>query len=412
MSSISVDTLSSGATVIVEPMSGVRSAAITWLTPCGDAFDPENRLGRAAMWSELLARGAGDFDSRAMADAFDRCGASRSIDNGRVFMRVSSSMLASRVNEALALVAKTVLQPRMDEASIEPTRDLCLQSLASLADDPQRRATLAARARHYPSPLNRSGYGDEAGLSALTRDELLTGWNESAKPGGSIIAVAGAVDRSAIVTEVERLLEGRTGKAAWFTKTDAAPRGYAHEDDDSEQVQIVLAHDAPKESADESLLERLLISVLSGGMSSRLFSEVREKRGLCYAVHAGYAGERETGIVTAYVGTTPDKAQEAIDVLHAELVAIGGSKPIEAEEFARAVAGFKSRLIFSGESTGSRAGSIASDYYRVGRPRSLDEMARLIDTVTLEDLNAYARERVLGTLTIQTLGKASVKPPA
>ncbi len=364
------------------------------------------------MWSELLLRGAGELDSRTQADAFDLLGATRSAENTRFYTRVSSTMLSDRFESVAPLLADTILRPRFDESSIGPARELCLQGLASLADDPQERAVLAARARHYPSPLNRSGMGTEAGLVALTRDGLASDWRALAQPEGAIIALAGNIDAGLAADVLNRLLTGWSGERAAYETGADAPRGYGHEEDDSSQVQIVVVHDAPREPDDEVILERILVGVLSGGMSSRLFTEVREKRGLCYAVNASYAPSKETGTVTAYVGTTPERAQESLDVLVAELERINGAAPITEEEFRRAVNGIKSRIVFSGESTAARAGALAADIHNRGRARSLDEIAARVDAVTLDQLNAYAAGRSLGTLTIQTLGPSALTPPS
>lgn len=412
MSNITTKTLDCGATLVIEKIFGVRSLGVRWLLPAGDAHDPKILLGRAAMWSELLLRGAGELDSHAQADAFDLLGASRSAENSRLFMRIGGTMLGERFHDVAPLLVDMVRRPRFDTDSIEPTRELCLQTLASLRDDPQQRCVLAARARHYPSPLNRSGLGDEKGLAALARDDLAAGWATHACPEGSIIAVAGAIEPNAAEERVESLLEDWRGAAPEYESGPTAPRGYAHESDDSSQVQIVVVHDAPREPSDEVILEKILVSVLSGGMSSRLFTEVREKRGLCYSVNASYAAGKETGAVTAYVGTTPERAQESLDVLCAEMDRINGNAPITPEEFRRAVTGMKSRIVFSGESTGARASSLAADIHNLGRARSLAEITEQVDAVTLDQLNAYAARRTLGSMTIQTLGPDELNPPA
>lgn len=412
MSQITTTTLDCGATLILEKIVGVRSVGLKWLLPAGDAHDPENLQGRATMWSELLLRGAGELDSHAQADAFDLLGAGRSAENSRLFMRLGASMLGERFDDTSPLIADMVLRPRFDEASIEPSRALCLQSLASVRDEPQQFGVILARARHFPSPYNRSGMGDEAGLNALTRDQLASDWAACARPIGSIIAVAGDIDPPAVESRFASLLENWRGEGPGCTLGPEPTRGYAHETDDSSQVQIIVVHDAPREPDDDVILEKLLVSVLSGGMSSRLFTEVREKRGLCYSVSAAYAASRETGAVTAYVGTTPERAQESLDVLLAEMNRINGEAPVSPEEFRRAVNGMKSRIVFSGESTSARAGALAADMYNLGRARSLEEITERIDAVTLDELNAYAARRSHGRLTIQTLGPSPLEPPA
>ncbi|MCC6429048.1 MAG: insulinase family protein [Phycisphaerales bacterium] len=415
MPGITQRTLSCGTPLVIEHIEGVRSAALCWMTPGGSAFDPIDGMGRSTMWEELLMRGAGGRDSHQQADAFDRLGVGRSVDVGTYYMRLGASMLGERVVETIGLMADMVLRPAMHPDDVDPARDLALQGIASLKDDPQERAMLGARRRHLPEPVNRSGLGTPEGLMALTRESLFRDWSMVAQPGGSIIAMAGAIDADAVVNAWERALAGWSGATSMPRSGPLPVRGYEHEQDDTNQAQIIVCHDAPTELADESILEKIILSVLSGGMSGRLFTEVREKRGLCYSVSAGYRGDKDYGLVTGYVGTTPERAQDSLNVLLAEMARINSSSPadrITLDEFNRAVAGMKSRLVFSGESTGARASALAADMHVYGRPRSLEEIARKIDRVTLDQVNGYLSTRKMGTMTIQTLGPKALVPPA
>lgn len=413
MDHISTRTLDCGMVLLVERMDGVRSAAISWAVPAGAARDPADRQGLAAMWHELVLRGAGDLDSRAHADALDRLGANRGCDVGMHYLRLGLTLLGERVIEALPLIVDMLRRPRFEQSAIEPVRDLCLQSLASLADEPQQRAALAARARHHATPLDRCGMGTEAGLASITRDDVVNGWRERVVPVGSVLAIAGPVDADAIASRLNTLLKGWTGKAGDVIRGPLPPRGYGHETDESNQVQIIALFDAPPESHADAPLERAAAAVLSGGMSGRLFTEVREKRALCYSVSAGYSTEKDGGTLSAYVGTTPERAQESLDVLWSQLGLL--STPagrVTAEELQRATVGMKSRLIFSGESTGARAAALTGDYVRLGRARPLSELTAQIDALTLDGLNSYLARRTPGRVTIQTLGPAALKPPA
>lgn len=409
MDSLQSTQLDSGARLIVEKISGVQSVALTWLLPVGSAYDPAHLLGRAAVTSEMLLRGAGALNSRAFADAADAVGMNRSAEPGTFYMKIGASFLADRLPDALPLLVDLVRRPRFDDDAFEPSRQLALQALESLQDDPQQQAVLAARERHYPSPLNRSGMGSPQGLAALDVSLVRRGWSEGAVPGGSIIALAGNVELPPVRDLLTTLLSGWNGATPALAIENSAPRGYSHQTDDTNQVQIVVVHDAPAAPHHDAVLERVVCSILSGGMSGRLFTEVREKRGLCYAVSASYRSDRDFGSVTGYVGTTPERAQESLDVLLAELYRL--AQGAEQEEFERAMIGLKSRVIFSGESTPARAAALASDMHKLGRPRSLDEITAELDAVTLDRVNAYLSTRTLGTLTIQTLGPATLRPP-
>ena len=394
-----------GMPLIVEHMGGVKSAAMSWLVPAGAASEPANRLGLSALWGELLCRGAGEHDSRAHADALDRLGVNRSVSPGGRFIRIGISLVGNRLNDALPLLVDVVRRPRFDAESIEPSRELALQAIRSLDDDPHERAVIAARANHLPDPLGRSNYGTVDGLQAVTRDDIISGWRTRALPGGSILALAGDVDAQHVASQLQALLDGWEGSSDEPAPGPTPQRGVHHIEDDTNQVQIVLVHDAPREADDDAMLERVVTNVLSGGMSGRLFTEVREKRGLCYAVSAGYRGARDFGIASAYVGTTPERAATSLDVLREQLDLINTPDGrVTDEEFDRAIVGLKAGLVLSGESSSARASSLATDVHNLGRARSLDELATQIDAITLEDVHDYTARRSLGTTTIVTLG--------
>ena len=176
------------------------------------------------------------------------------------------------------------------------------------------------------------------------------------------------------------------------------------------QVHTGLAYDAVPEPDDRSMLQRAAAAVLSGGMSGRLFTQVRERHGLCYAVYASYGSNKHLGAMLSYAGTTAPRAQQTLDILTAELHRL--SEGIEADEFERAIVGMKSALVMQGESTGARANAIAVDQYIYGRPRTLDERIAQVDAVTFEQLNAFVRDNPPGAMSIVTVGPEPLTPGA
>jgi predicted Zn-dependent peptidase len=410
MGTIATRILDCGMPLVVETMSGVRSVALSWLLPMGSASDPGNREGLSTLASEMILRGAGSRTSKQHADDTDRLGATRHADIGTFTMHIASTMLADRVRDVLPLIADVVRRPHLDDGALAASKDLALQALESLKDDPQERAMLLARLRHNPEPINRSGYGTREGLVATTREDVVSRWRELARPKRSVLALAGAVSMEDVRGQFNDMLAGWEGDAPEPVLGPIPARGYAHEHDETRQVQVIVAYDAPPEVSPDSVLERLAIGVLSGGMAGRLFTEVREKRGLCYSVSAGYRGDKAYGVVNAYVGTTPERAQESLDVLLAELRRILTREGrVTEDEFERAKIGMKSGLVFSGESTGARAAALAADQRRLGRARSLEEVAAEVERVTLDQLNAYLETRRMGKMTIQTLGPQELR---
>jgi predicted Zn-dependent peptidase len=152
---------------------------------------------------------------------------------------------------------------------------------------------------------------------------------------------------------------------------------------------------------------RVATSILSGGMSARLFTEVREKRGLCYAIGARYHSLKDAAGILCYAGTTPDKAQETLDVIVAEFRRL--AEGVTEEELDRAKVGLKSSLIMQSESSGSRAGAIGSDFYMLGRVRSLDEIKEKIEATTVESITAFLNRKPFEDFTVVTIGPREVR---
>lgn len=417
MSDIRCQRLQCGAQLLTERMPGVRSAALCWMLPLGSARDPEDQIGLSAVLEELLLRGTMQETSREIADAFDTLGASRGTGTGIRHNTVTAQLLGTRLDATLPMLVDMVRSPRLSGEdfpdSLEGARALCLQSLASIDDEPRDKAMRELLAVHFGSPINRHTLGTKEGIAAVTAESVASHYATNARPAGSIISVAGDVDADALCERLDAMLEDWAGSPTEIAPEQPGVRGVHHIEQQSNQVHIALSYDAPRETDDPACwYERLGTAVLSGGMSGRLFTEVREKRGLCYSVYASYSSGKQHGRVTAYAGTTPERAQDTLDVLVGELQRVrseGGA--VDASEFERARTGLKSKLVLSGESSRARASALAADFDRLGRCRSLDELAAKVDSVTVDQLNDYLQSTPLdlSKTSVVTIGPSALK---
>ena len=398
-----------GMPVVVEPMPSCASVAVSWLLPLGDSGDDASRQGEAAVLSELALRGCGDLDSRDFSDALDRLGVQRSLSNGNRHLRLGATMLGDRLDAALPLLVDLVRRPRLPGDALEAVRSLCLQSLESLEDEPQRLAMLRLAERHHPSPFNRTGFGDANGLRSIRLEHLVERWQRDVRPGGAILAIAGRVDPEAIEARLTELLEGWEGRAAEPRELATPLRGEARIPQDSAQVHLGMALDAPPARDPDAMAWALAIRILGGGSSSRLFVELREKRGLCYSVAASATMGRDRGVVSIYAGSTPQRIAESRQLILEGLAGI--SKGIDEAEFRRAAVALRRSLLVQSESTTSRAAQLASDVDRLGRPRSLAEIAREAAEVDLDRLRQFAASR-LDAAWIENRTEVSLGPEA
>lgn len=409
MPEIHREQLPNGLWLIAEPIDAAQSLSMTLLTPAGLAAEPTGQLGVAPMLAEMVCRGAGGRSAREHSDALDQLGVDRGTSVDTDHLRLSATMIGSKREPALPLLLDMIRRPNLDAAALEPSRALCLQSIDALDDEPQQRVMLELKRCHLPPPFNRSPLGEREHLTGLTLEQVRDFWRNACLADGSILAFAGRFDWDALRQQVHELLGDWTGRADEPAPTAEPMRGYSPLTAETAQVHIGLAYDALPESDERSLYQRTAAAVLSGGMSGRLFTEVREKRGLCYAVHASYSSQKRRGLMLGYAGTTTPRAQETLDVMRHELGRL--SEGVDESEFQRAIVGMKSRLVMQGESTRARAAAAARDQHVIGRPRTLDELAAQVDAITLDQLNTFLAANPPGEMTVVTVGPQPLAMP-
>jgi predicted Zn-dependent peptidase len=402
-------TFANGLTLLCEKMSGMQSAAMTLLLPAGSSTDPVDRLGSATVLSDLVLRGAGTRNSRELTDYLDRLGLQRSGSVGIHHTRFSCAALADKVVQGLPVYADIVRRAHLPADGFEAARDLALQSLAGLDDDPRSKLLIKLREWHFPSPYGRSSMGRKADLEKLTIELAKADYGRRYHARDSILAVAGNVDFASIKDEVEKHLGDWNGTPAQPVEVMPPPGNFYHVNQESEQTHIGIAYPSVPETDRDYYVVRLAIEVLSGGMSGRLFTEIREKRGLVYSVWAGYSSLKTQGSILGYAGTSNDRAQATLETFIAELHKFADG--VTQAELDRAKTGLKASTIMQGESTSARCGAIAHDFFIRGRIRTLDEIKNEIDSVTLDRVNAYLKNHKPGPFTIVTVGPKELKLP-
>jgi len=390
-------------------MQGMQSAAMTLLLPAGSSTDPVDRSGAATVLSDLVLRGAGERDSRQLTDYLDSLGLQRSNSVGVHHTRFGCAAVAEQVMEGLPIYADIVRRARLPESGFNSARDLSLQALAGIDDEPRQKLLIKLREWHLPSPYGRNSMGRVEDLEKLTLDFCRVDYAHRYNANGAILALAGNIDFEQTRAKIEQHFGGLPAQPAPFIELIAPPGQFHHEVQQSEQTHIGIAYPSVPETDPNYYTVRMAVEVLSGGMSGRLFTEVREKRALCYSVWAGYSSLKDQGSILAYAGSSNDRAQATLDCVIAELHRL--RKGIEKDELERAKIGLKAGTIMQGESTSARSGAIAHDYFMRGRIRPLDEIKAAIDDVTVDQVNAYLKDREPGPFTIVTVGPKALKLP-
>jgi len=401
-------TFPNGLVLLAERMAGVQSAGMNLLVPAGAATDPLHGSGSANVLSDLIFRGAGDRDSRALTDHLDSLGLQRSSTVGVHHTRLACRGLGERVLEGLAAYADIVRRPQLPRAGFEAARDLAIQAVEGIEDDPRQKLFIKLHEWHLPPPYGRPSIGQIDHLRRITLDMARCDFAQRYHAAEAILAVAGNIEWERLKDEVERHFGDWQRGEDQPIELQSPPGRFFHQPQQSEQTHIGIAWTTVPETHPDYYVMRLAIEMLSGGMSGRLFTEIREKRGLVYHVSAGYSSLKNYGGVFGYAGTSNDRAQETLDAFLGELDRF--TRGVTAEELERAKVGLKSAMIMQGESTAARAAAIAHDWFMRGRIRTLDEIKAAIDSITLERVNAWLAANPPGPFTIVTVGPKELKP--
>lgn len=391
-----------GLVLVAEPMQSVESAAFTLRVPAGCIYEPADRGGLSGMTCEMVLRGAGPRDNRQFINDLDNLGVDRDESVSDAHTGFVGATLAKNLHAVLAIYADVMQRPQLPAAMLEPSRQIALQELSAVEDDPGHKAMLELRRRHFPDPWGRPSQGQQQALETISLDEIQSFWKRCYQPEGAVLGVAGRIDWPALRDHVGSLFADWKPQQRPQIVESLVGKRHEHLEHESNQTQIGLAYDSAAYNDPDFFQAWAAVGVLSGGMSSRLFTEVREKRGLCYSIYASHQSLKDRGSVVCYAGTSAERAQETLDVTLIELKRL--AEGIESHELDRLKARIKSGLIMQQESSSARSGAIARDWYHLGRVRTLDEVASLVDALTRDSINAYLADHPPGNFTIVTLG--------
>jgi len=396
-------TLSNGIILVGERLPDLESVAVAFHSPAGSIHDPVGKCGLATVAGEMCLRGAGVRDSRQLVEDLESVGVQWSQGVSSTHASFSGAMVARHLPDVLPIYADILRRPLLPEDELPAARQMVLQNLAGIEDDPTHRAIAALRRIHCPAPWGMPTEGISADVESISIDDVRGFVGHHLHPGGMIVSVAGRIDWDDFVRRVDDLL------GDWPAVSSAAvgvgPRGpfIHHVPHDSQQTHIALAWSVPPYRDDASHEATAALAILGGGPSSRFFTEVRERRGLCYSVSAGYQTSRDFANAVCYSGTSAERAQETLDVMLAEIGRLPGT--ISPDELGRVKARAKSGLTMQQESSAARAGAIARQWYHLGRLRTLAQELERYDRLDVAGVEGWLADQPPRDLTVVSLGR-------
>ncbi len=402
-------TLDNGIVLLGEELPDLESVAVAFHVPAGGIHDGPGRCGLASLSSEMMLRGAGDRESRQLVEDFALAGINWSNAVSTTHATYFGALVARRLPEAMPIYADIIRRPMLPEDQFESGRQVVLQGLAGTDDDPSHRTMLALKKLVFPAPWGLPSEGLIADVEQLTPAAVREFVDRHVRPDGMIVAAAGRLDWPDFVKRVETLFGDWQPGAAVPVEQGSRGSRWQHVEHDSHQTHIAIAWSVPPYRSDDSYEATAALSVLGGGTSSRFFTEVRERRGLCYSVSAGYSTQKDFASAICYAGTSSDRAQQTLDVMLEEIQRLPSS--ITEDELARVKARAKSGLVMQQESSSARAGGIARQWYHLGRVRPLADELQRLDRLSVASVRGWLEQNPPADLSIVSLGRNPLEVP-
>ncbi|RAI42983.1 M16 family metallopeptidase [Rhodoplanes roseus] len=387
---VEVSRLPSGLIVVTDDMPHLETASLGVWVNCGSRHERSDEHGISHFLEHMAFKGTRNRTARQIAEEIEAVGGDLNAATGVEVTAYYARMLRDDVPLALEVLADILSNPRFDDDEIAREKNVIIQEIGALEDTPDDLVFDFLQATAYANqPVGRSILGTPATVRAVDAPMLRDYLGRNYRGPGTVVAAAGAVDHAAVLRDVERLFDGFSGPARGRPEP-ARFRGGVHiEGRDLEQAHLALALEGVPQRDPTLYSLQVFTNVLGGGMSSRLFQEVRETRGLCYSIYCFHSPYADTGLFGLYAGTDAADAQELMRVVVDEMEA--AAEQLTEAEVNRAKAQMKSGLLMALESSGARAEQLARQMIIHDRVMSIDEIVARVDAVTVESARAAGR---------------------
>ena len=405
--------LPSGLTVLVEPLPWVRSAALGFYLKAGSAAESIGAAGATHFLEHLLFKATQTRSTRDIAAAIDILGGDVDAFTSKEYTAFYAHVLDEQIDFAMDLLTDIVLRPRFSDEDLEMERGVVLEELRMVEDTPDDLVHEMFVSSFWSGhPLGRPILGTEESVRGLTLESIERHYREMFQPSNLVFCASGNVRVKPLLARLEKEFASRpagTVPGVWSIPTPV-PHVQFRQKAELEQVHMLLGMAGIPQDSEDRFAAALFNATLGGGMSSRLFQEIREKAGLVYTVTSYHTGHRKGGYESVYAACAPKNVRKVVDLTLHELRSMRDDGATE-EELAAAKRYLKGSILLSLESTVSRMSGIARQEYYFGRQFTPDEIIERIDAVRLADVKAIA-EKVVDPATLSMTLLGNIRKPS
>jgi len=388
--SVEVTRLPSGLVVVTDAMAHLETASLGVWIGCGSRDERSDEHGISHLLEHMAFKGTSRRSARQIAEEIEAVGgdinAATSVETTAYYARV----LRADVPLALDVLSDILADPAFDPRELAVEQNVIVQEIGATEDTPDDLVFDHLQTTAFPNqPVGRSILGTRESVCSFNAARLRGYLARNYRAPDMVIAATGAVDNAMVVAEVERLFAPFTGPGAPTPEPARFGGGTYIETRELEQAHLALALEGVPQRDPTLYSLQVFSNILGGGMSSRLFQEVREARGLCYSIYSFHMPYTDTGFFGLYAGTDAAKASELMRVVIEQIA--DAAETITEAEIARAKAQMKAGLLMALESSSARAQQLANQILAYGRPIPLAELVGKIDAVTVESARAAGR---------------------
>ncbi len=405
--SAEVTTLKSGINVVTDAMPHLETASLGVWVASGGRDEHRDEHGISHFLEHMAFKGTRRRTARQIAEEIEAVGGDLNAATSAETTAYYARVLKADVPLALDVIADILSEPAFDREEISREQNVIIQEIGAVADTPDDLVFEHLQITAFPDqPLGRSILGTAKTVRSFDEMKLRAYLARNYRAPDIVVGAAGAIDHRAVVAEVEKRFAGFNGPAGPPPEPARFGGGTYVEERELEQVHIALALAGVSQNDPTLYSLQVFTNVLGGGMSSRLFQEAREKRGLCYSIYSFHVPYSDVGMFGLYAGTDAADTSELMRLVVDEIA--GCAETISDAEIARAKAQMKAGLLMALESSGARVEQLARHMIAWGRPIPLDELVAKVEAVTVESAGAAGRALIdRGKLAIAVLGLGS-----
>lgn len=401
-----------GVVLLFEEAEWTESfAAAVTLRTAGSIFESDELSGLANLTCDMTDRGVEGYDNREFLEEFQNIGVHSTSAVQKERVTFAAKGLVDNWERALELLALQILKPTFQEDEFEAAKQSQLLELTANEDEPDIKNELAFNSILLQHPYGRPTLGTIETVQNITLKDVISFHNAFYCPNDMIVAISGRIDWERLKGKIADLFGGWSKKQVNFPVAKDSGKSIIQLPSNNAQTRFRLGYEDVPVNSPDYLKSRVGIRVLSGGMSSRLFTEVREKRGLCYSVGAVPLALTNKGYTSFVCSTTTERAQESLDVIISEIDRLS-SEPILPKELELVKIRSKSSLVMQRESTVVRVISMLADWIYFGEIQSIEEKLQRVNALTCEDVESYYSKFKQRKFRLATLGGEPLTIPS